>query len=113
MLVIRTEGRLYFANAPRIREAVWEHIQDTHPDVVLLDCSAIVDIEFTALRTMMDFEDQLNDDGIVLWLAGLNPDPLHIVRNSPLIDTLGDQRMFHNVEQAVESFLDKQEAHST
>ena len=33
--------------------------------------------------------------------GGLNPGVLAMVRQSPLGEALGDQRMFHNLEQAV------------
>jgi hypothetical protein len=35
----------------------------------------------------------------------LNPEPLKIIRRSPLGERLGDEWLFHNVEQSVEAYL--------
>jgi hypothetical protein len=37
----------------------------------------------------------------VLWLVGLNPDVLAMVRRCPLGETLGNDRMFFNMDMAV------------
>jgi hypothetical protein len=37
----------------------------------------------------------------LLWLVGLQPEVLATVRRSPLGETLGRERMFFNLEQAV------------
>ncbi len=42
--------------------------------------------------------------GISLWLVALNPEPLKIVQYSSLGKKLGRERMFFNLEQAVESY---------
>jgi SulP family sulfate permease len=50
------------------------------------------------------FEEKLRERGITLWLAGLNPEPLEVIRRSPLGDTLGEKRMFYNLQMAVEAY---------
>ena len=37
--------------------------------------------------------------------AALNPKALNVVKRSPLFATLGHERMFFNVQQAVETYL--------
>jgi SulP family sulfate permease len=107
LLIIRTEGRLFFANASWVIEKFWTVIQQTSPRVLILDCDAVPDIEYTALRSLTEFEAQLHNAGISLWLAALNPEALHIVRGSPLGEKLGNERMFLNLEQAVETYLQR------
>jgi sulfate permease, SulP family len=80
---------------------MWPLIHDAKPTVVLLDCSAVPDIEYTALRMLMDAEEKLRQSGIVLWLAALNPEALEVIARTPLAKILGRERMFFNVEQAV------------
>jgi MFS superfamily sulfate permease-like transporter len=104
LLILRTEGRLNFASAPRLREGTWALIDEAKPRVLLVDCSAIPDFEYTALQTMMGFEEKLGERGIDLWLAALNPEALRVVRRSPLGEALGGERMFHNLEEAVSAF---------
>jgi hypothetical protein len=41
----------------------------------------------------------------MLWLAALNPEVLAVVERSELGQTLGRERMFFNVETAVQKYL--------
>lgn len=53
---------------------------------------------------LITFEEKLREEGISLWLAALNPKALAIVERSPLFAVIGAERMFFNVEQAVEFY---------
>lgn len=105
LLLARTEGRLFFANAAWVIDKLWALIQQTTPQVVILDCAAIPDIEYTAVRSLTEFEEQLQNAGISLGLAALNPEALRIVRNAPLGQKLGNERMYLNLEQALERYV--------
>lgn len=104
LLILRTEGRLHFGSSPRVMEKVRTLVLQHQPRVILLECSAIPDIEYTALRQMAEGEEKLRDAGIALWLANLNPVPLHTVRRSPLGATLGRDRIFPTIEEAVDAY---------
>jgi MFS superfamily sulfate permease-like transporter len=104
LLMVRTEGRLYFANAPRVREKMRAPIQQDQPRVLALDCSAILDIEYTGGKLLADFEEHLREAGITLWLVDLNPEPLRIIERSALGERLGHERMFFNLAGAVEAY---------
>jgi MFS superfamily sulfate permease-like transporter len=108
LLLIRTEGRIYFANAPRVREKALALLEREQPRVIVLDCSAIPDIEYTALTHLTSLEEKLREAGVILWLAALNPEPLRIVQRSSLGEALGHERMFFTLEQAVETFQARQ-----
>jgi SulP family sulfate permease len=105
LLLVRTEGRIYFANAPRVREKALALIQQEQPQVIAIDCSAIPDIEYTALKQLTDLEERLREAGIALWIVALNPDPLRTIQRSSLGEVLGRERMFFNLEQAVEAYV--------
>ena len=107
LLIVRTEGMMTFASAPRIRDGLLALIDDAKPRVLLVDFSAVPNIEYTALKLMSDFEEKQREAGITLWLAALNPKALNVVKRSPIFAALGHERMFFNVEQAVEAFLEK------
>ncbi|MCJ7824137.1 MAG: SulP family inorganic anion transporter, partial [Anaerolineales bacterium] len=107
LLIVRTEGGMTFASTPRLGERFWEVIHEAQPQVLLLDCSAIPDIEYTAMKLLIDTEEKLKEAGTALWLAALNPRALEVVKRSPLGPILGDERMFFNVEQAVERYRKK------
>jgi SulP family sulfate permease len=104
LLILRSEGRMFFANAQQVGDKVWPLIEQAKPSVILLDCSAIFDIEYTALKMLAEAEERLRRDGIMLWLAALNPDVLTVVKRSKLGETLGRERMFFNRQTAVEHF---------
>lgn len=104
LLIVRTEGRLNFASSPRALEKMRALILEKQPQVVAMECSAIPDFEYTALQRLAAGEEKLRDAGIELWLVGLNPVPLATVQRSPLGATLGHERMFLNIGQAVEAY---------
>ena len=107
LLIVRTEGRLNFASSPRAMEKIRTLILEKEPRVVALECSAIPDLEYTALQKLAAGEEKLREAGIALWLVSLNPVPLHTIQRSPLGATLGDERMFLNIGQAVDAYLER------
>ena len=76
-------------------------VGELRPRVVILECSAIPDFEYTALHALIQAEERLQARGITLWLTALNPEALEVVLRSPLGRTLGRQRMFFNLRDAV------------
>ncbi|HZZ93770.1 MAG TPA: SulP family inorganic anion transporter [Usitatibacter sp.] len=105
LLIARPEGRAYFGNAANIGEKLRMLIHAAQPRVLLLDCSAIPGLEYTALRMLIEAEARLGGEGIQVWLAGLTPEAMELVRRTPLAAKLGRERMFFNVETGVDAFL--------
>jgi len=110
LLILRTEGRIYFANAQRIADKMAPILREAQPRVVLLDCGAVPDIEYTALKMLVEAEERLRSVGTELWLARLNPAALDVVQRSSLGPLLGRDRMFFNVHLAVETYLNRNTA---
>jgi anti-anti-sigma factor len=104
LLLLRLEGRVFFANAERIGEKMRPLVAEARPRVVALDLSGVFDLEYTALKMLTEAEKRHRERGVMLWLVGLNPEVLRVVQNSELGETLGRERMFFNLEQAVENF---------
>ena len=104
LLILRTEGRMNFASAPQVGERMWALLREKQPRVVIFECSAVPDLEYTALRAMAAAEQKLRAAGIALWLVALNPEALKVVERSPLGRALGHGRMFVNLAQALEAF---------
>jgi SulP family sulfate permease len=104
LLILRTEGRVFFANAQGIGEKMWALVDEANPSVVVLDCGAIPDLEYTALKMLIGAEEKLRNRGIALWLSALNPEVLAVVRQSNLADRLGRERMLFNLQVAVERY---------
>jgi sulfate permease, SulP family len=104
LLIVRTEGRMTFASVPHVRERMAALIGEAHPQVLLLECSAIPDFEYTALQVLVQAEERMREHGISLWLCALNPLALEVVRRSPLGRILASERMFLNLREAVTAY---------
>jgi anti-anti-sigma regulatory factor len=92
------------ANAQRVGEKTAPLIAHAQPSVVVIDCSALTDLEYTALKALTEAEERARRDGITLWLAALNPEVRDVVEHAPLGQTLGHDRMLFNLEAAVEQY---------
>jgi MFS superfamily sulfate permease-like transporter len=104
LLLLRVEGRLFFANAQRVGDLIWPLIDAQRPQVVVLDGRAIVDIEYTALKMLGEAERKLRAAGSELWLAGLNPAVFEMIERSQFGRALGHERMFLNLQSAVDAY---------
>jgi hypothetical protein len=71
----------------------------------------LIDLEYTALKLLIDAVERIREQGITLCLASLNPVVLKVVQQSPLGDTLGRSRMFFNLQSAVAHYEQHQQAH--
>jgi MFS superfamily sulfate permease-like transporter len=104
LLILRTEGRVYFGNAQNIGDRIWPLVRAGRPQVLLLDCGGIPSFEYTALKMLAEAEAKLREEGVELWLAALSPEALGLVRGSPLGERLGRERMFFTVAQAADRY---------
>ena len=104
LLIVRPEGRLFFLNAQFVAERIRALRQQYRPRVVVLDMSRVPDIEYSALQMMIEGEKIARENNETLWLAGLNPEALEVVRNSTLDEQLGSERMFPNARLAIERY---------
>jgi high affinity sulfate transporter 1 len=116
LLLLRAEGRMYFANSQTVIDRLMSLIDQHHPRVVLFDMSAVFDIEYTALKALTEIDDRLTKAGIVFWLSGLNPEVLKVLARSALGQRMdeaghlaeghiGKGRLFHNPQEAVAAYF--------
>jgi high affinity sulfate transporter 1 len=101
LLIVRPEGRLFFVNAQNVSEQIDALVSQHRPRVLVLDMSRVPDIEYSALQTLMDGEKRAADRGIAVWLAGLNPGVLDVVRHAGFDQRLGPGRMLFNAREAI------------
>ena len=105
LLMLQLEGRVFFANAERIAEKVKALADEAQSWVVALDLSGVPDLEYTALKMLIEAEKRQRDRGVSIWLIGLNPEVLSVIQRSSLGKVLGRERMHFNMEQAVTKYL--------
>jgi len=104
VLLLRPEGTIFFANAPRLGHEMRALVAKFTPRVLVLDLSAVPDMEYTALMMLTDGEEQLREAGTMIALVAMNPYVMAVIRRSPLWERLGSERMFYTLDQAVEWF---------
>jgi SulP family sulfate permease len=105
LLLLRLEGRVFFANAEHIAQKIRLLISETKPKVVVLDLSGVPDLEYTALKMLTEAERRSRKHGLSTWLVGLNPRVLQMIRKSPLGKALSANEIQFTVELAVARFV--------
>ncbi|HBH61809.1 MAG TPA: sodium-independent anion transporter, partial [Nitrospiraceae bacterium] len=109
MLIVRTEGMLTFASMPRAADTFNALIEGQEAKVLLLDLSAVPDIEYTALMQLEEAERNMADKGRSLRVAGLNRRVFESIQRTSLGERLKDDRMFDTVEEAVQQHMKKRD----
>jgi len=104
LLIVRPEGRLFFVNAQDVAERIRALVEEHKPRVLALDMSRVTDIEYSALQALMEGERRATERGTIVWLVGLNPGVLEVVRNIGLDRRLGAERMLFNARAAIERY---------
>jgi anti-anti-sigma factor len=104
LLIIRPEGSIYFVNVQNVADQIQALVTQYQPKIIALDMSRVPNIEYSALERLVEGEQRVADDGQTLWLTGLNPNVLEIVRRSGLAERLGRERMLFNAHIAIERY---------
>ncbi len=104
LLIVRPEGRLYFVNAQNVVQQIDALVTRYEPRVVALDMSRVPDIEYSALQALMEGEERATSRGVVVWLVGLNPGALEVVRKCGLAERLGPERLLYSARAAIERY---------
>ena len=105
---MRPEGRLFFVNAQYVAEQIAALVMQHKPRVLAVDMSRVPDIEYSALLMMLESEKRARERGAIIWLVGLNPGALEVVRRAGLDDRLGRERMLFNARAAIERYQELQ-----
>ncbi|SIT56782.1 conserved membrane hypothetical protein [Mesorhizobium prunaredense] len=104
LLILRPEGRLFFANAQRVADQIQALVVEHKPRVVALDMSRVFDIEYSALQMIMEGERRITEQGMTCWIVALNPSVLEYIRASGFADRLGPERLFSSVRGAIQHY---------
>ena len=86
LLILRPEGRLFFANAQQVGDQIRALVAKHRPSVLAVDMSRVPDIEYSALQMLMEGERRMTEEGVTVWLAALNPS---VLRVHPVVWTRG------------------------
>ena len=105
IVVYRFGVGMFYANATRFTAEVLELVDVPDPPrwfVLLAD--AIDDIDFTAGKTLVELAQQLADRNVVFAVANVQDDVLPELERFGLIDVIGHDHVFANVEDALAAF---------
>jgi sulfate permease, SulP family len=105
LLLLRLEGRIFFANAEHTGQKIRLLIEEAQPKVVAIHLRGVTDLEYTALKMLIEGEKRQREHGVKVWLVGMNPAVLAMVQRSQLGEALGREAMQFNLEIAVSKYL--------
>jgi MFS superfamily sulfate permease-like transporter len=109
LLSIRVEGSLYFANSEHVRERITELFhehQDQPIHVVLIESSAMRDLEYTGMESLIDIARELRANGANLWLTGMNDEPKGMLRHRMRLRRAPGVYFFSDIRQALKFYDD-------
>ena len=104
LVIARIVGRVYFGNVKVVGDRLRTLVDAARPRVLLIDCRAVLDFEYTALKALVQAERDLAAQGIELRMAALNPEPLEQVRRTALNERLGPARLHASLAAAVQAY---------
>ena len=105
LLILKSEGLIFFANIQSFLEKVESFVREEQPKIVLLDCSTIPTMEYSAIKQLREFDEKLQDAGITFWMAALTANAFHIHERTPLGQAMGQERLFLDLDAAVNTYL--------
>jgi len=104
LLILRPEGRLFFANTQQVSDQIRSLVEKYQPRVVALDMSRVFDIEYSALQMLIEGERRATESGATFWLTDLSPDVMESIKASGLADRLGRERLFFNARAVIRHY---------
>ena len=113
LLILRPEGRLFFANAQEVGDQIRALVAKHRPRVLALDMSRVFDIEYSALQMLVEGEHRATEEGATFWLADLSPGVMECVKASGLADRLGKDRLFFNARAVIRHYQENFSASGT
>jgi len=104
LLVLRPEGSLFFGNVRRVQRLVLDATAHASRPVhvVVLDTSAVPDVEVTALDLFAELDRALAGRGISLRVCALTTRPKEMIRRAGLAPEF-EGRLFRTLQEAVEA----------
>ena len=106
LLVFRFDARLFFANANRFSDQV-QSLLDAAPTKVrwlVLDCSSLDDVDYSASLTVAGLIKALRAEGVVFAVANADPDLMATLKNYGTLTDFDNTHIYPTVRDAVAAF---------
>ena len=108
LLVFRFDAELFFANASRFSDEVLSVLSSAPTPVrwLVLDCSSLDDVDYSASLTLRGIISSLHSDGRVFALAEADPQLLSTLKKYGTLTEFDNTHIYSTVEDAVAAFRD-------
>ncbi|MBP6299276.1 MAG: SulP family inorganic anion transporter [Arenimonas sp.] len=108
LMMVRPEGRLFFLNAEIVSEKI-RNLWETQPNIntIILDLRGVFDLEYSALKMIVDAERRQRAAGVKLIIAAPNDEVRGMLMRSPLGKVLSAEGIYDSLDVAVEHYLSK------
>lgn len=103
VLVYRFDSQLYFANVTYFQDRLEDMIaaRGDKIELLILDASAIHDIDSTGVHTLKDLIEDLRAKGITIFMAGVIGPVRDKLKTSEVVSKMGQHNFFFDVNDAM------------
>jgi sulfate permease, SulP family len=105
VLVLRLESALFYANATPVRDRIKRLVGHARPipSAVILDLGATDRLDLTSAEVMDELVHSLRSAAIEVGLADVRQPVVDLARRTGLLDSIGEERVFHTIDEALEA----------
>jgi high affinity sulfate transporter 1 len=106
LLVFRFDATLFFANANRFADQIGS-LTAAAPEKVrwlVLDCSSMVDVDYSASLTLAGVIHAVHGDGRVFALAGADPELISTLEKYGTLEEFDNSHIYPTVQDAISAF---------
>ena len=110
VLTLRIDESLFFANASMLEKLIYERVaEDKNIVHVVLMCSAVNEVDFSALETLEEINQRLREENIFLHLSEVKGPVLDKLRRARFIDQMSGN-LYLTQHQAFADLISKEES---
>jgi sulfate permease, SulP family len=105
LLILRLESPLFYANATPVRDRIKALVGecDPPPRALILDAGANDRLDITGAEMLDELVRTMRSARIDVALADVRQPVIRMARRAGLVTQLGDSRIFHTIDQAVQA----------
>jgi SulP family sulfate permease len=106
LAVVLVQGSFLFFSAEHVQQRIEEILAELPTDVrwLILDASSIPIVDTTAAETLIGINADLSQKGIKFGLADMHSESLALLASAGVIESIGQDMVFNNLEEMLEAF---------
>jgi sulfate permease, SulP family len=105
VLLLRLDSALFYANAAPVCDRIKRLVGQARPGpkAVILDVGVVDRLDLTSAEVMDELVRVLHSAGLDVGLAEVRQPVVEMARRTGLVDTVGEARIFHTIDEALEA----------